>query len=74
MSTNEKTSEMPAVDQDFLISENKQAPHTIVERVVTVQSMDLPGTRCAELERIQITETKISTASAANGANSSKQG
>jgi hypothetical protein len=72
MSTNGKTSQAQTVDNDFLISENKLEPHTIVERVVTVQSVDLPGTRSAEVEMIQITEKKIPIAPAASEAKPSK--
>jgi hypothetical protein len=58
MSRNGNLSNVTTNDQDFLISENTPE-NSLIERVVTVKSMGLPGTNIAEVEMIQISEKAI---------------
>jgi hypothetical protein len=46
-------------DDDFLIIETVGGPHTIVERTVTIDSIGLPETGIAKVERIRISEKVI---------------
>jgi hypothetical protein len=67
MSANEKAATQP-VDEDFLITESVGGPRSIVERTVKIDSVKLPETNIAEVERIQITEKVIPLPSAADKA------
>jgi hypothetical protein len=58
MPSNANPSQGAPVDPDFLITE-KTPDHSLVERTVTVKSVNLPGTRCAEVEMIEISEKAI---------------
>lgn len=58
MASNANPSQGAPVDPDFLITD-KTPDHSLVERTVTVKSVTLPGTRCAEVEMIEISEKAI---------------
>jgi hypothetical protein len=56
MSANKNPAAVPPIDADFLITQNVGGPHTMVERAVTIDSVPLPETNFATVERIQISE------------------
>jgi hypothetical protein len=64
MSTNENMASTQSGDEDFLITESVGGPRSIVERTVKVDSVRLPETKIAEVERIQISERVIPLPSA----------
>jgi hypothetical protein len=59
MSASKNGASTQPADDDFLITESVGGPHSIVERTVKVDTVRLPETKIAEVERIQISEKVI---------------
>jgi hypothetical protein len=57
--TTKQSSPVTPVPDDFLITDDVSGRHSIIERVVTVDSVPLPEAPLVEIERIRISERVI---------------